>query len=243
MNSEQRWQAIADGDSYTNPAVQARQNEGVATLFNRTMIILTGMIGIAYGATYLTWGMTMSWGVFLLTGIPMLIGAVAVPVWASSADDSDMSPLIGVGVFAGLSGAFVGPALSMYTETLGSGQVNLACAMTLAVTAGAAGLSTIVSFNWRKVESWLMIPLLGLIGYHLVTVFTGIPEGLDWTVSLFGAGLFSVFLLVDFVRIKDQGRRGMYGWGLAGIIAMNIFLDMLNLLLYILRLMGHSSDD
>lgn len=228
-------------DDYSNPARLRAQDTGVATLFNRTMIVLMGMIGIGYGGVQVTWDMQMTTFSFWALAIPMLLGAFIVPIWAGSADEDDLSPLMGVGLFAGLSGAFIGPVLSMYTETLGSAQVNLACLLTLGVTSGAAGLSTIVSFNWRRVESWLMLPLLGLIGYHLVTAFTGIPEGLDWTVSLFGAGLFSVFLLVDFVRIKDQGRRGMVGWGLAGIIAMNIFLDMLNLLLYILRLM--KSDD
>ena len=239
MNPEQRPPA----DEYTNPTIKVRQDTGVATLFNRTMIILSAMIGLAYLGTLATWGMTMTWWTFLLFGIPMLIGAVAVPLWAQNAADNDLTPLLGVAAFALFSGAFVGPTLAYYTETLGSSQVSLACAITLAVTGGAAGISTFVSFNWRKVESWLMLPLLGLIGYHLVTVFTGVNSTMDWGISLCGAGLFSVFLVVDFVRMKDQGRRGMYGWPLAGIIAMNIFLDMLNLLLYVLRIMGATSDD
>ena len=59
--------------------------------------------------------------------------------------------------------------------------------------------------------------------------------------AIFGAVIFSIFLLVDFNSIKKQeGIMGMNNWQTAFDMAFTLYLDMINLLLEILDAMGNS---
>lgn len=244
-----KWERMAtegiDAQEYHRRRRALTESESQATLFSRTMAVLGGMLGVSYLGTLATWNMQPTTGSFILLAIAFLVSGIVATTWGSAtAKSGDPSAIVGAAFFAGITGAFLGPTLAMYTETLGSAIVSYSIVLTGGITAIAGAISTVVSFNYRKVESYLLMALWGLIGYLIVTLFTGVPEGLDYGVSFLGAGLFSVFLLVDFMRLRDEGRN-MSSWGGAVVMASMIFLDMANLLLWILRIFGAAagSDD
>jgi len=205
------------------------------------MTVLLLMIGLSYGGSMLTWEWIPSLGEFIFLAIVWLTTLIGTMVLAGKRNDP--VAIVPAAIFSFIGGALTGPTLSMYTETLGAGQVSFALALCGAALVGCAGLSYVINFAYAKLEAFLMLGLFGLIGYHVVTIFTGISDGIDLTVSFIGAGIFTVFLLVDFMRLKAQAKAGESGWGSAVSLAVGIYLDLLNLLLYILRIMSLTSDD
>ena len=58
--------------------------------------------------------------------------------------------------------------------------------------------------------------------------------------AIFGAVLFSLFLLYDFDYLEKQSQLGNNTWSNAVDIAFILYLDIINLLLEILDAMGNS---
>jgi FtsH-binding integral membrane protein len=58
--------------------------------------------------------------------------------------------------------------------------------------------------------------------------------------AIFGAVLFSLFLLYDFDYLEKQSQLGNNTWSNAVDIAFILYLDIINLLLEILEYMGNS---
>jgi FtsH-binding integral membrane protein len=210
-----------------------------ATLVRRTVAILGGMVALTTLGAWSTWGLDDGLAVLGLA-VLFLVTGLGTTLWAHLASDDDPAPIAGGAVFAGVSGAFLGPALSAYTEILGPEQVFAACGITLGITGVVGGVSSLVTFDYRRAESWLMVPLWGLLGFLVFGIFFRVPEAFDNLMSWVGALLFCAFLVVDFVRLYAEGRGGQYGWAVAMRMATSIYLDMVNLLLWILRIMAQS---
>jgi FtsH-binding integral membrane protein len=58
--------------------------------------------------------------------------------------------------------------------------------------------------------------------------------------AIAGAILFTLFLVYDFNRLKNLNDTGVNDWSTALNMAISIYLDILNLLLEILEIMGNS---
>jgi len=232
-----------EDDEFVRAYQEANSLPASTILFNRTMTILTGMVALAYGGSMLSWSWEMTLGFALMTFVGSLVMIFVAAAMAHTASDDDISPLFPIAAFAFLEGMSVGPVLAHYTEILGPQEVNLALAITAGATATFGGIGYVVTIAYRKIESFLMIGLLGLIGFYVVSMFMAVPEEVNVGMSALGGLLFCGFLVVDFARLKAESAAGVKGWGAAGMIAMNIFLDILNLLLIILRLMAAASSD
>lgn len=209
-------------------------------LFSRTMTVLLAMIGISYGGTLLAWNWVPSTGSFIAVSIVWLLSLIVTFIFAGKTNDPiAIAPAV---IFSLLGGVISVPAISMYTETLGSQQVMAAMGMCGGALVVTGFIGYIANFAYAKLESFLMLCLFGLIGYNIATFFVGLDPTLDLTMSYIGAGVFTLFLLVDFMLLKDEAKRGNAGWGMAVSIAVGMYLDLLNLFLYILRIMGSSDD-
>lgn len=94
--------------------------------------------------------------------------------------------------------------------------------------------------NWR---SYLMMGLIGLVIASLVNLFVG-GSGMDWLISIFGVLLFLGLTVYDTQRIKRMTIQSMVNGDEAvamkmGILgALNLYLDFVNIFLYLLRLFG-----
>ena len=58
--------------------------------------------------------------------------------------------------------------------------------------------------------------------------------------AIFGAILFSIYLLVDFNSVRLRHEDGINDWDTAFELAFNIYLDIINLLLELLEAMSNS---
>ncbi len=211
--------------------------ETQALLFNRTMGVLCGMNAISFFGSWLTaeWQPTVGGliGLFVVA-LALIFGTT---IWAKVADEEDPTPLIGIGLFALVEGMSIGPVLTLYAHTLGTAYVSYASAIVVAATALFGGLGSVLTFSYAKVESILMFGLMGLIAFLFGSMVFQPPPGVDIAISGGAAAMFCAFLVVDFARLRDVGRQTA-GWGTAGLLAMKIYLDMINLLLWVLKIMG-----
>ena len=208
-------------------------------LFHRTMAIVCGMNVLTFIGTLVTEDWHPSGGVMLVLIIASFSLIFATSFWAERAAANDPSPLLGVAAFALIEGLILGPAIGMYKATLGPDAVQFAVAAVVAATAVFGGIGSVASFAYKKLEAVLLLGLFGMIAFLFGSTLVVVPEGIDLGMSVGGAVLVCLFIVVDFARLKDTGRRTA-GWGAAGMLAMNIYLDMINLLLFLLRIMAKS---
>ena len=107
---------------------------------------------------------------------------------------------------------------------------------------GYIGYSDFYSFSENiGLQFILLYSLLGLILLSIVRTFVSFSRKATRYQAIFGAIIFSLYLLVDFNLIKKrEGIIGMNNWETAFELAFILYLDIINLLLKILEAMGNS---
>ena len=143
-------------------------------------------------------------------------------------------------VFAAVQGLIFGPILTAYTqESLG---------ITFACTAGMFGAMALYgAMTTRDLSGMgrtLMMLLFGLIIAGIVNMFWG--NGLfDFIASCVGVVVFALFTAYDTQRILQEGLlvtdSNMRSKG-AIMGALTLYLDFINLFLYLLRFFGRADD-
>ena len=94
-----------------------------------------------------------------------------------------------------------------------------------------------------KIGNILFMALLGLIIASLVNIFTR-SSTLDWIISIAGVIIFTGLTAWDTQQIKNMAAvmpASQIG-RLATLGALSLYLDFINLFLYLLRFFGNSRD-
>ena len=173
----------------------------------------------------------------------LLIIAELVVVFVLSARIHKMSvttATIMLIVYSALNGATLSVIFVVYS--LGS------IAKTFFITTGMFGVMALVGATTKrdlsKMGSILFMALIGLIIASLVNLFLR-SSGLDWLISIIGVVLFTALTAYDVQRVKrlatesdlyDDTQVGR----LAVISALSLYLDFINLFLYLLRFFGRN---
>jgi FtsH-binding integral membrane protein len=135
--------------------------------------------------------------------------------------------------FTFVSGMTLGPIIGAYVGA-GLGLVVLqAAGVTGAMTVGLSAYALATKRDLSGLQPYLFIGLLGLIVASVANVWIGgtaVYALLSWG----GAMLFSVLLVFDVNRT----RRTADTMGNAVVITMGIYLDIVNLFLFILRILS-----
>jgi modulator of FtsH protease len=131
-----------------------------------------------------------------------------------------------------LMGVQISPILNMYLHSAGGQMIVLKAAATTALgMALMAVVAEFANFNYMKVGRIAFFALIGLIVVGLLGMFVHfISPGLYAWLTLI---IFSVLLLVDFMRLKNQGE--LYG---PVMMALSIYLDALNIFIALLQIFG-----
>jgi len=139
--------------------------------------------------------------------------------------------------FTFLQGIGIAPVIHNYVASLGSGIVVEAASTT---GLGMLALGCIVyatGLDLRRFQGYFFLALIGLVIAGVVSVFTHWlhPTTYSWFVLLIFTGL----VLVDFARIRAGGD------GYTPVqLAVQIYLDAINIFLAVLQLLGaRRSDD
>lgn len=105
---------------------------------------------------------------------------------------------------------------------------------------GMAGLAFLTGIDFGFLGGFLLISLIILILMSLINAFFFRSPIFSLLKSYFGAVIFTLYLLYDFDRLEKLA--GNQSWGTAVDLAVSIYLDIINLFLYLLQILGGSSD-
>lgn len=148
---------------------------------------------------------------------------------------SRRSPGLALVLFYGLTtlmGVEIGPLLHAYMRVQGGQSVVFEAALTTALGMAVMGIvAQIVRFDYRRVANYAFAALLGLIVLGLLSMFFHfLSPGIYAWATL---AIFSVLLLVDFMRLRDGGL------GLSPVqLSLSIYLDALNIFIALLQIFG-----
>lgn len=119
---------------------------------------------------------------------------------------------------------------------------------TLFITAGTFGAMSVYGYftksDLSKMGSYLMMALFGLIIAMIVNIFAK-SSTLNWIVSIVGVLIFVGLTAWDTQQVKRLAAANLepsLADKLATMGAMNLYLDFINLFLFLLRIFGGSRD-
>ena len=118
------------------------------------------------------------------------------------------------------------------------------------ITAGTFAVMAIFGYTTKKdltsIGRILFMALIGIIIATLVNMFVG-SEGMSMIISYVGVLIFVGLTAYDSQKIKEMllahGVEGEQGQKLALLGALTLYLDFINLFLYLLRIFGGSNRD
>ena len=118
-------------------------------------------------------------------------------------------------------------------------------------TAGLFGAMTVVGMTTKtdltKYSSYFMMGLIGLVIASVVNIFLG-SSGLDFLISIFGVLLFTGLTAYDTQRIANMAANPKMKVDSENTLkfsimaALTLYLDFINLFLFLLRLFGSGRD-
>lgn len=142
-------------------------------------------------------------------------------------------------LFAVVNGAALAPIFLVYT--------GASIAKTFFITAGTFGAMSIYGYttsaDLSKMGNILFMALIGLIIASVVNIFAH-SDTLQWIISIAGVLIFVGLTAWDTQQIKQMAAQ-MPSAGvsrLAVLGALSLYLDFINLFLYLLRFFGSSRD-
>ena len=195
--------------------------------------------GVAYIVAHSPLVLLIASNPFLFYGL--IIGELGLVI-AISYGINKMSPTLAMGLFllyAAVNGMTLAFILLVYT--------GASIALTFSATAALFGVMSVVGYTTKmdlsRFGSYLMMALIGLIVASVVNIFWA-NSTLEWIITYAGILIFLGLTIYDTKRIKEMTLAAMYRGdelvvNRVGIIgALRLYLDFINLFLYLLRLLG-----
>jgi FtsH-binding integral membrane protein len=194
------------------------------TLFSQTMgfVALTGVL-FAAGAYA---GRSLSYGLGIVWFIAAIACLIAMRFTVRRSANVTTGLLVGFGVLMGLA---LAPTLAYYAHTDAAALAQSGGATALFIAGfGAAGYATRRDLSaLARICFWA---LLALILFGVVLLFVNIPHA-SLIYSIIGLVIFAGFTMVDFQRLRTGQNLQS-----APLLAASIFLDILNVFLFFLRI-------
>jgi len=201
-------------------------------------LLVTAIVSLfcSASATFQQFMITNRWFMWLMIIVEfgIVIGVSAGIQKLSSATATGLFYL-----FAVVNGLMLAPIFWVYTMT--------SIAKTFFITAGTFGAMSVFGYTTNqdltKVGNILFMALIGLIIASVVNIFTH-SSTLEWIITIAGVIIFVGLTAWDTQQLKrmamvtpsDQIGR------LATLGALSLYLDFVNLFLYLLRIFGSSRD-
>jgi modulator of FtsH protease len=202
----------------------------VQALLGQVLGITAMGLLITAGAAYFFQGVSYGAGLLaMIVGFLLLIGI----------NVARNNPALSLGMFyafALLEGIGLAPTIHYYVATIGTGVIVDAASTT---GLGMLALGCIVyatGIDFRRFQGYLFAALIGLVLLGIISVFTHWihPAAYSWLTLVIFTGL----VLVDFARIRAGGD------GYSPVqLAVQIYLDAINIFLAILQLLGNRDRD
>ena len=199
------------------------------SLFSQTMGYVALTAGLFAAGAYL--GRDLSYGLGWIWFIAAFICLIAMNFTVRRSMQLTVALLCGFGVLIGLAMA---PVLAYYAGTNPSALWSAGGATALFIAGfGAAGYAT--RRDLTALARICFFALLGLIIFGIVLIFVRIPHA-NLIYSIIGLVIFAGFTMFDFQRLRTSKDIRS-----APLLAASIFLDILNVFLFFLRIFSRSN--
>lgn len=143
-------------------------------------------------------------------------------------------------LYSALMGAWIAPIFIVYR--LGT------IVYTFFITAGTFGAMSVYGYftksDLSRMGSYLIMALFGLLIAIVVNIFVA-SSALDWIISIVGVLIFVGLTAWDTQQVKQLASANLdpaLADKLATMGAMNLYLDFINLFLFLLRIFGGGRD-
>jgi modulator of FtsH protease len=195
-----------------------------ATLFAQTMGYVAATTGLFALGAYL--GRHLHGGVAFVAYLAAFAALIAMQFTVRRSRPKTVALLAAFGLLMGVA---VAPTLVYYASTDPQALWQAAAATALFVAAfGAAGYATRRDLTaLARVCFWALV---GLLVFGIVLIFVNIPNG-SLIYSVLGLVIFAGFIMFDFQRLRRSTDVAS-----APLLAASIFLDILNVFLFFLRI-------
>jgi FtsH-binding integral membrane protein len=200
------------------------ESVGVAGVFGQVMGLVAVTLCFFTLGAYL--GREVSEGASIICFIGGFLCIIGLNV-ARRSEGLSITLLFAAGLLLGLG---LGGVLNRYAE-VEPDAIWQAAAATALFVGGLGSTGYAIRRDLSGGYRMLFFLLLALIVFGLVTIFVSIPGG-NIIYALLGLGIFGGYTVLDFNRMR---RTGM---GETVQLAAGIFLDVVNIFLFFLRLFG-----
>lgn len=137
-------------------------------------------------------------------------------------------------IFTFISGMAMTPVIMSYAQLIGVRMVEEA----FLVTAGTFGVTALVgsrkNADFRFLGTFLFAGILVLLGLGVVSIFVPFSTAFDFGYTYLGIAVFVGYMLFDVNRLTRHGVMAEQ----VPTIVLQLYLDFMNLFLFILRLFG-----
>ena len=231
-------------DNYSFPQFEQSLAQRVSTVMKRVYfkmtlaLLVTAFVSMwaAGSEMFLSFIFQNTWAMFALFGVEILL-VIAISGAINRLSSAAATALFFL--FAVVNGLALSPIFIAYTAT--------SIAKTFFITAGTFGAMSIYGYftsnDLSKMGSILIMALFGLIIASIVNIFVG-SDSLGWIISIVGVLIFVGLTAWDTQKVKNMAAMSPAGseGRLATIGALSLYLDFINLFLYLLRFFGSSRD-
>jgi FtsH-binding integral membrane protein len=217
---------------FATPATTiVRSGEDVATLVRRTYTLVFASILVTIaGAAYAMTSQTMMDAVLAHPWI--MAACVFIPLLGAQAMRNSFPQNIGmVFLFTFAEGLYIAPFLA-HAEAVSPGVASQAGLLTFTAFATLTAYAFISRRDFSAWGGFLITGLVVLVVTILLMALTGSTSGFTW-ISGIAVLLFSGLLVFDTSRLRN-----VYGPDDYVMAAVNIYLDLLNMFLFILSLLS-----
>ncbi|SDO30163.1 hypothetical protein SAMN04487897_111120 [Paenibacillus sp. yr247] len=186
--------------------------------------LLVSFVGTLIGAIVVPPSMIM---LFIIAEVVMLVAAIVIRIRGKH---------IGYGflyAFTAISGVTLYPVIMHYGGMLGANVVSGAFFATAAIFAGLAFYAHRSQRDFSFLGGFLFAGTIGLVLMSVIGMFVSFGSVMNLVWSMIGILIFSGWALYDVAQYRN---------GVAAeevpLAALNIYLDFINLFLYILRFLA-----
>lgn len=215
----------------------------VTALFKSTYMQMAAALTVTALTSYFLSQSAAFWAMFLTNSSLMWIAIIAelgVVIWLSArlhAMSMTMATILFI-AYSVLNGVTLSIIFLVYEPEV--------IALTFAVTAGMFAVMSIIGYTTRmdlsKVGGILLMALVGIILASVVNIFLG-SETLYWVITYIGVLVFVGLTAYDTNKLRQiytqYGEVNETGHKLALMGALTLYLDFINLFLYLLRIFGN----
>lgn len=189
--------------------------------------------GVAYVVQTSETLVTAASGLFL----PLFIVQIGLVV-AISAGINRLSATVALGLFF-VYAALMGVTLSFIFIAYNIGSIAAAFVSAAGMFGAAAAYGAITKRSLASIGGYAFMGLIGIVIASVVNLFMR-SDSVSWVISILGIGIFVVLTAWDVQKISRGQFAAATGSMEKGAVlgALSLYLDFINIFLFLLRLMG-----